>query len=438
MTNPFKTLEEIREENPALLQAGSWKLINIDPRMAWPTSAQSFEFEGFPIWLIPITENAYPGLAMRDGPQDRNEAYAVLYRALSVISWMQGAGATVVGAGGGSPLFPIYGIERPPREYQRDPFDLTEMPNVEDPNAKLALALMREGRGLRHPAYSFLSFFRIVERAVPNGRRRGEWIEDQIGRLDEHRANQALSELRERIEGPIGTHLYDSGRCAVAHAGGEVVANPDDPEDYLRLSRELPIMEELAVKAIETVFGIQTRRTIFREHLYELRGWKRIFGEELVKDIRDGGAIPEGATLDLPMINVRFRLSEPFDCLEGMLPTGWSVHEGKAEVSYKSADGFAAINLLLDFANERQVIAHETGVQLNDDGSADAARVGKQLAQFLHALYCNGALQIWDAMKGELIAKSDAYLPVNMMFNPEGAKAELDRWDEEIVGRLLR
>ena len=438
MTNPFKTLQEIRANSPGLLRGGSWRIINIEPKMPWPSVAQEFQFNGHNIWLIPVTQDAFPGLAILNGPQDRSEGYGLLYRALSVVSWMQDAGATIVGNGGGSPLFPIYGIDRPPREYRPEPFDLTEIPQVDDPNASLCLALMREGRGIRHPAYSFLSFFRIVERAMPQGRQRGQWIEDSLPQIDEHRAVQALKELRQTVDGDVGQHLYESGRCAVAHAGGDIVANPDEPADYLRLSRELPLMEALACRAIEKVFGIKTASTIYREHHYELRGWKEIFGAKLIKAITAGEKIPIGTVVDLPQISVRLRLSDPFDCLERMYPKGWAVHDRRAEVQFASADGVAGINLLLDFDDERQIIAHETGVQFRDNGTPDAALVGKQLAQFVHALYGNGELQIWNAENGQLIGKSDAYIPVNVMLNPAGAKAELDRWDGEIIARLTR
>lgn len=42
-------------------------------------------------------------------------------------------------------------------------FDLSYFPEPASERALLALALMREGRGLNHPAYAFLSFFRVLE-----------------------------------------------------------------------------------------------------------------------------------------------------------------------------------------------------------------------------------------------------------------------------------
>lgn len=435
ITRP-KTLAAIREEFPALSKPGDWSLINIEPRMAWPISPQSFSFEDHEIWIIPITEDAYPGLAVRNPCVGREDAYAMLYRALSVISWMKDAGANVVSKGGGSPLFPSYGSEDRRAMILPDPFDLTDFPELQCENAKLALALLREGRGLRHPAYSFVSFYRVIERAIPQGKERGPWMTDAITRLSSHRAKEALASLREHFDGDVGKHLRESGRGAAVHAVKEPIANPDNPADYLRLSNELPIIEELAVLAVSDHFGLQTSHQIWSDHLYELRGWKAIFGKELVDSILRGDEISPNQTVDLPEINARFRLSDPFGPFERMQPIGWSVHAGKGEVQYRSRDGYVQMNLLLDFRDERLVLNHRYGLQWHDDGSAEAAQTGRILAEFNQAHLLNGELQIWESESRSLIAKCDAFIPVNVIFNPEGAKAELDRWNLEIAKRL--
>lgn len=40
-------------------------------------------------------------------------------------------------------------------------------PVIGNASGKLALAPMREGRGLNHPGYALLSFFRALETAIP-------------------------------------------------------------------------------------------------------------------------------------------------------------------------------------------------------------------------------------------------------------------------------
>jgi hypothetical protein len=54
----------------------------------------------------------------------------------------------------------------------RQDFDLSYLPEPTDRKTQIALALMREGRGLNHAAYAFLSFYRVLEVALPDGKKR--------------------------------------------------------------------------------------------------------------------------------------------------------------------------------------------------------------------------------------------------------------------------
>src|SRR3546814_2063142 len=74
--------------------------------------------------------------------------------------------------------------------------ELTYLPEPENDQGRLALALMREGRGLNHSAYSFLSFYRVLEAVLPDGRERGRWIAAHIDELEDHSAKKAVEALR--------------------------------------------------------------------------------------------------------------------------------------------------------------------------------------------------------------------------------------------------
>lgn len=430
------SLSEVKDSHAELRARGRWFALNIDRRMNWPTSAQQFRFEGHALWIIPITTDHHPGIATIDPQADADEVWAMLHRALSFIAWYQSSGSTVV-ARSHAGSFMMSPLADRTASIIGDSFDFSAFPSIDDPSARLAVALIREGRGMNHPAYSFLSFYRAIERAIPDGPARGQWISEAISRLTTHRAKEALAELRKSFDGDVGKHLYNSGRMAIAHARAEPVINPDDPRDANRLRRELPIIEELAVLASEEHLGIQTRHTLWRRHLYELAGWKPIFGPELIDLITSGGTPAPEQTLNLPSIHLRLRRSPAFAPLENLQPTGWSVHEGKGEVQYASADRRVSITLLLDFAAERLIFPLDVGIRFEDDGSADAAQVGKQLTMFVHDYNGNGELQIWNAEDGTQMSRCDAFIPTNVIFNPEGAKAELAHYDAEIVRRML-
>lgn len=88
---------EILDETPGLKVNGDWVCINIDPRTSWPVRPQQFTFEGHPFWVMPITTENYPGLAIHtQAGIDRVDALAMLHRALSLLVWLQDTGLVTV------------------------------------------------------------------------------------------------------------------------------------------------------------------------------------------------------------------------------------------------------------------------------------------------------------------------------------------------------
>jgi hypothetical protein len=430
-----KPFEEVIAETPELKANGEWLCLNIDARTSWPTKPQSFTFEDHQVWVMPVTTDNYPGLATTK-PRDmnRDECLALLHRALSVLAWLQDTGAVVVQMTGGN-LPRMMGMRQPLGYAVRDDFDLSDLPVIENASGKLALALMREGRGLNHPAYSFLSFFRALETAIPDGKARGAWVTENIDRLDGHRAKDALDKLKATVEGDIGKHLRESGRHAIAHAKADPIINPDDPRDARRLEAELPIIEALAVLAIEEQLGIQTPHKAWQEHLYELKGWKGILPAAVIEASLAAEPADVQANVDLPLINFRLRRSEAFPLLEGMTPVHVGLKNQRVELVYRSADGLAELIFWLNFAEERLEFDLDRSFNLYDDGSAAAARNGKERCRFIWDYFGNGEIQMWDAETGKLISRVDAFIPVNMMANLDGHIAELAASDKFIADR---
>lgn len=409
------------------MNRGQWACINIDTRIAWPTKAQSFSFEGYDLWIIPVTTDNYPGIAVRlvEGLA-RDDAFALLHRALSLIAWLDNSGAVVTHMTGGD-LPRMMGLAKGTGQTIRDDLDLSDLPKVSDARAKVALALMREGRGLNHPAYAFLSFYKVLETAIPNGRTRGQWIADNLDNLRDHRAVESLAQLRASVKDDVGVHLRDSGRRAIAHAQHDPIINPDDPQDSKRLRAELPIMEALAVLAVEQHLGVQTSQTRWKEHLYELRGWKPIVGSELVALILQGSCPPD-INLDVPILNVRLRRSEGFPPLERMAPIAGEVTPDGLAMIYRSADGLADFAFHLNFREERLQFNLED-VAVRDDGTACAAQNAAHIARFIRDYLGNGELQLWDADTNELLSRCDAFIPTNCFLDHDAANANIAHWE---------
>lgn len=95
-----KTLNDILTETPELRVNGEWLCLNIETNTAWPTGPQAFIFEGHMLRLMPHSKDNYPGIAInRPGNLSRDDAWALLHRALSLIAWIQDGGAMVAHTG---------------------------------------------------------------------------------------------------------------------------------------------------------------------------------------------------------------------------------------------------------------------------------------------------------------------------------------------------
>jgi hypothetical protein len=333
-------------------------------------------WRGVEIWIMPIMKGFYPAVAMKV-PQEksRSECEELVLRFISTLSWVEEQGIMVEGGGlsGGN-------IPRPMgRDKERGfsicgEFDLSYFPEVADPNAMLALGLMREGRGLNHVGFAFLLFYKILETAFPNGKRRGAWISNSIGALTGFGVKEALDGIRtlgKTTPDDIGFHLYESGRCAVAHAAQQPIVDPDKLDDLRRLGSELPIVRALAVKAIEEVFGVETRGTNFRKHLYELDGFKKILGPDIVAHMQNGTVPPGQPMLQIPDISVRIRRKRSYAPLEGLRCKYVGYDEKRIYMKFESLQGDVAFRFMLNFGTERIEFNLFTDIVVRDTGTAE-------------------------------------------------------------------
>jgi len=152
-------------------------------------------------------------------------------------------------------------------------FDCNYLPLLRDEQARRALAFWREGSRLRHlhAGYAFLSFFKVIESQFEVAAKRVSWIGAAIPQLANEtgmrfrEAGKQISELAEQGL-DIGRHIYESGRCAIAHAQfSDGRGDPDVAEDRVRLGRELAIVEALACKYIEEVLKVPTEMDVYRK-----------------------------------------------------------------------------------------------------------------------------------------------------------------------------
>jgi hypothetical protein len=299
----------------------------------------------------------YPAVAMKVPPgKSRTECEELVLRFLSILSWVEERGFMVEGGGlsGGN-------LPRPMgRDKERgfaicDEFDLSYFPEITDEKAMLALGLMREGRGLNHVGYAFLSFYRVLEVAFSTDKQRIAWISAALANLHGHGVKEALDGIKAQGVADIGQHLFQSGRCAMAHANRKPIVDPDKPADVRRLGSELPIVRALAVKAIEEVFGIDTRGTNYDNHLYELDGFKKILGPDIVAHVQNGTALAEQPMLEIPDISVRIRRKENYAPLDGLRCRRVGYVGKTVYMNFEALQGNVEFRFALDFGAERIV-----------------------------------------------------------------------------------
>lgn len=399
-------------------QGGSWATLHVEADFSWPENEQSIAFRGIRLWLLPYTDDYMAMVAIECGEHgiSSDVGYRLLRQFVSALVWSKGKCVKIHGAGGGTYAYRM----RIP--YQRNPigtvggvphFDY--LPEPESARSLLGLALYREAIEADNVAFRVLGFSKIFNVLHKSSREQKDWINSQLEEIQKGR--DRLQELQnENLD--VGQYIYESCRCAVAHAFSEPLINPDEPADYKRLSRDLDLVKELAEIAIEYELGVKSSMTIYREHLYELEGFRNLFGPELVNLLK-GPNLAEQAGFDFPefpRITIRLRDVDAFDALTAMEVTDLEVREdGIVRIRCDSDDRTCAVYLYLHFPEERLLIDIEAGFAVFDAGTPQAARYAADVCGFKAKYFLNGELEIWDAENGILLGRCDPFLPTNVL-----------------------
>lgn len=387
-------------------------------QMAWPIVMTEVWFRERTIFLVPWADAGgsagitYPAAAVCLQPgEDRDAGQLLISHFLSSLAWAHGQSIEIEQWSGGNLPRSMGGFNGP-YVVARD-FLHPYVPDPADAKARLALGLYREGLGLNNPAYACLSFFKILNIFKDKGPDQIAWIDDTIPKIkDNRRARNRISSLQNLNETP-GKYLYGSNRCAVAHAFG-TTANPEDPADMRRMRQDLPVAQALAEYAIEHHFGVKSSQTIWEEHLYELKGFHELFGEDMVATIKAGASPNRDLWSPLPRLTVALARSEGFAALTNLRSEIVAIADGCADVMCTSDDNLTGIKLRLNFAEERLQIDVKDGLRVADDGSEGAFRSCASVMRFVRDYLLNGVLEVWDWDQRKLLGRCDAFIPLNI------------------------
>ncbi len=394
---------------------GYWLLANLSQHIGIPKEKTLVQFCGRLILLLPGDETLLPASAIlcADSEESREEARLIVMRLVSSLSWVDGIAINILHwSGGGRPFRASKGILDSSGVGGRR---IRYLPDVQDENARLALAFYREALGLNHIAYSFLSYYKILNLRYRKTQDQKAWIGRTLSSLTDKDAIKRADELS-ASESDIAKYLYRSCRCAVAHAGSNPTVDPESIEDELRLRADLPLIKNLAEIMIESEFGIESGRTVWAKHQYELSGFKEILGDDMIDRISRGGKSDVEAQLP-DSISIRLWRKENYLSFEGMAVEVQDAANGKLYLKCKNDEVKISFLLELNFIEERLVIDPVEGIVIRDDGSPEMAEKTAETYRFLADYFCNGELEIWDTNEDRCIGRCDPFIPVNVNLN---------------------
>ena len=229
-----------------------WLNVGIKGSAAWPTEETTVEFGGHKLVLKPATRETEQSVHFNLRGIPDVDALTLINRFLSILSWC-----------GDRPMENLYGWSgtRVPVAVRRQSRTLGSSIMFpfyrkleQDKKARLALALFREARTVNSTPFEFLSYFKILnifwkdKLVTINGQRQNPLIEGIRATLPMLKDELAVNRLRilGTTEPDVPKYLYESGRCAIAHAYADPIVDPDDVSTLHRLSEDLYIIKEVA------------------------------------------------------------------------------------------------------------------------------------------------------------------------------------------------
>jgi hypothetical protein len=417
MTTPSRP--QLRRGKPS-----RWLTVAIADVPRWPDVEYLARYDGFEFHILPETNNAPPAIALEIVPPVTNEnARAAIRRFLSAYAWVEKHSARddfgVISGNRGGLGKPA---NRPPVPIVPH-FYLDYMPSTANPKARLCLALYREALCLNNPAYKFLAFFKIINVLHEKGAAQKKWITATLLNLTDHQAQARLAELM-KAQPNIAHYLYESGRCAVAHAYNQPIADPDEPEDTERLYADLPVIQALAECLIEHDLGIKSSATIWREHLYELEGFRSLFGEKVVARLKAKEHVVVSDLPALPLLTVQVRERLPYLSFQEMAPEIVGVKDGVMGLRLTTTPPVGSLYFELDFIDERLRFDPLQSIEMGDDGSLDAAKIALDAHRLWRDTFGNRVPEIWSSGSDSPLGRTEPYIPRNMRYNHDAWMAQ--------------
>ncbi len=156
--------------------------------IAFPKEVTEAPFRGRTLYLIPgkaadekdTLGGLYPVVAFEHSGMSFEDGQRLISGFLNSVAWVRKAGIKTAAFAGGSRVHGLGGKDA--RADVDENFELNYLPDPADEKGRLALAFYREGLNLNSVAYQCLSFFKILNLVLPDGKSQIEWIDSNITR----------------------------------------------------------------------------------------------------------------------------------------------------------------------------------------------------------------------------------------------------------------
>jgi len=234
----------------------NWMNVQVKGEAAWPEKETKIKFGGHELLLMPLTKTTEASIHINLKGISEIEALTLINRFLSILSWCDDV-----------PMENLYGWSGSPKPVAI-PRDTSRTSGTcigdypfyreleQDSKVRLALALYREALTVNSVPFSFLSYFKILNIFWKDRYEKGsneliEGIRKMLSGLNDKEAVERIKQLT-GSRSDIPNYLYDSGRCAIAHAYSVPLVDPDDVADLRRLSQDIWVIKAIAEKLIES------------------------------------------------------------------------------------------------------------------------------------------------------------------------------------------
>ena len=395
-----------------------WLTAGVASSISWPSFDVCVKYDGDEYFLRGSERGGKPSppgitIACNDD-RDAEEAIAKIYRFTSVLSWFMGGYVDVSGYIYGShpTLYGARTVYSSLGIAGAKSFNCNHMPIIEDDNVRKALAFWREGKRLDevHDSYSFLSFYKVIESQFRDGRDRGRWIAANLDKL-KGRAVARVAELR-AIGVDVAKHLFDSGRCAVAHASldGEIV-DPDIPADRKRLSADLVIVEELARIYIRDELGVPDARSLHQSR-DRLAPWESFLPSTIREILKKGENPPDVPSLAGRLVSVGLWPDGTIPGLERMTMDVAAFDKGIIKIVLINDRKTILLVFYLDYVTGRIHADLKSAVLIDGKNKPDENDV-RAYYTFFYKVFGNGIAEL--RCDGLEPVDCEVVIPVNMM-----------------------